>query len=811
MYLFSLTEKLDDLDFGGKASGLSNIISLGLLSPKGYAVKKEAYKYFLSNKKLPINLLNDLEKIIPEISEDKVIVRSSAIGEDADDYSFAGQLDSFVTDNNIHSVCEGIIKCWDSLNSERVNAYQDISGKKINEMGVVIQNFIKADYAGVLFTQSLNSKNNTYCEYVKGGSEPLVSGKVTPKSFSTNTNLTIIGNNNLPFDYKILIRDAMILKENFEKELDIEWLYSKGKFYFVQARPIKVLDKSKTYWTNTNLNENYPGPISPLLYSIARDSYYHYFKNLSELLLIKKESIHKLENDFSNIVGIFGNRIYYNMTSIHNVFAASPYQSYFKDAFNKFVGYQDNNASSKEFVKKTSVFKIGLKLLRLNIFLNSHTIQIENKVDRFAKNVSDAKGIKELALCFSEFLDLRFHQWYHASLSDFFSMLHYKLLGNLTKRIYGTEHIGIHNTLIQAIKNLPGNKPLFLSWNILHEILKIPGGKDFFTKNDSKFILDHIEQSLEWQKVHNLIQQYMKNWGFRCSGELMFTTENYIELPWKFIEILQSYIQCEKENPDIALAMLDSERRKLLIKSTLKIFRKRHILFPLALFEVSALLTLTNLCRKAILCRERVRYKQAQMYYNFKKTIFQIGDIFKEKGILAHQKDILFLDYKEIGNLLSSSDMFVNIYSEIISIRKSEYEKNSSLQFPTSFETIFGEQVDPIKEKIFEKTEGKEFYGLAASGGKKRANVKVLESVLEAKKIQKGEILVTKQTDPGWALVFPIIGGLIVEKGGALSHGAIVAREFGIPAVLGIDNITEILNDNDEVVLDGDIGKIQIL
>jgi phosphoenolpyruvate synthase/pyruvate phosphate dikinase len=87
----------------------------------------------------------------------------------------------------------------------------------------------------------------------------------------------------------------------------------------------------------------------------------------------------------------------------------------------------------------------------------------------------------------------------------------------------------------------------------------------------------------------------------------------------------------------------------------------------------------------------------------------------------------------------------------------------------------------------------------------------VLESVLESAKLNKGDILVTKQTDPGWAMVFPLIGGLIVERGGALSHGAIVAREFGIPAVIGIPNITEILKDNDEVILDGDLGKIKLL
>ena len=82
---------------------------------------------------------------------------------------------------------------------------------------------------------------------------------------------------------------------------------------------------------------------------------------------------------------------------------------------------------------------------------------------------------------------------------------------------------------------------------------------------------------------------------------------------------------------------------------------------------------------------------------------------------------------------------------------------------------------------------------------------------MEGNKLEKGDILVTRQTDPGWAMVFPIIGGLIVERGGALSLRAIVAREFGIPAVIGIENITRTLKDDDEVIVDGDLGKIQIL
>jgi pyruvate,water dikinase len=499
------------------------------------------------------------------------------------------------------------------------------------------------------------------------------------------------------------------------------------------------------------------------------------------------------------------------MTSIHNIIAASPYKSYFQDAFNKFVGYKIDDASSKNFDKKPSLLQLVIRLTCLNISLASHVKKIETKVTNFARNVTYAKGSKELSLCFYEFLDLRFYQWYHASLADLFSMIHYKLLGSFTKRIYGADHVGVHNRLIQAIPDLISNQPLFSSWEILKEIEKIPDGKDFFVGNNSEFVLHEISNSPKWEPVKIMIGNYLEKWGFRCSGELMFTTENYIEVPHKFIELLQSYIKFGKDDPKLTISKMDAERRSLMHISIKKIFRKRHILFPVAIVESLALILLSKLCQNAILSREQVRYKQAQMYYNFKKVVFQIGNVFKSKGLIENQRDILFLEYKEIGALLASSNMFTNKYAKIIAIRKENFATESENKFPESFDTAFGER--PVKVDVFslKVKEGNEFTGLAASGGKIRARVKLLKSVLQANKIKSGEILVTKQTDPGWAMVFPVIGGLIVERGGVLSHGAIVAREFGIPAVLGIENITEILKDNDEVILDGDLGKIKIL
>jgi len=155
--------------------------------------------------------------------------------------------------------------------------------------------------------------------------------------------------------------------------------------------------------------------------------------------------------------------------------------------------------------------------------------------------------------------------------------------------------------------------------------------------------------------------------------------------------------------------------------------------------------------------------------------------------------------------------MFLNTLKTLIKQRKLAFELESKKLFPEHFVSNFGERPEIVYEEVSFEEGATEFYGLAASGGRIKGRVKVLESVLESEKINKGDILVTKQTDPGWAMVFPLISGLIVERGGALSHGAIVAREFGIPAVIGISNITTILKDEDEVILDGDLGKIQLI
>jgi pyruvate,water dikinase len=390
-------------------------------------------------------------------------------------------------------------------------------------------------------------------------------------------------------------------------------------------------------------------------------------------------------------------------------------------------------------------------------------------------------------------------------------MIHYKVLGEITKKFYGEKSIGMHNTLVQAIPGLMSSEPLNDTYDIVQEINKNIEIKTFFQSNSAKVVYQEIQENSSYLQLKKSLNSYLKKWGFRCSGELMFFSTNYIEEPTKFIELLQVYMSQDAQDPREAIAIKDKERKLAMRSFAWKIIKKRSIFFPVSIVEVGLLYLSAKLCKQAISSRERVRYKQAEMYYHFKTIVKKIGAQFVEEQQINKADDLFFMSYKEIGEMLSSSAMFSKDIKEVIKERRSRFNLESNNKYPENFTTNFGERPESVKEEVSYDGDFTEFNGLAVSGGKIKARVKVLESVLESAKLSKGDILVTKQTDPGWAMVFPLIGGLIVERGGALSHGAIVAREFGIPAVIGIANITEILKDNDQVILDGDLGKIQVL
>jgi rifampicin phosphotransferase len=810
MYCLSLNNELKEEKTGAKASNLSFLIRNNFPVPPGFVVTTDAFSNFRQTGLITQDLEADLCKFLNEINAEKYMVRSSAVGEDSLQGSFAGQLSSFISDPDVESVKTNIIRCWASYDNPNVAVYQNHAGLSLQGMGVVIQKLVDPDFAGVLFTHAGGEGDKMVCEYVQGHGEKLVSGAVNPESFFICRKKGTT-EKNIPFNFSELFRYAGVSEKLFNKPQDIEWVIRNNKVYIVQSRPVTITrKKEKVFWSNTNVNENYPSAITPLLYSIARESYYHYFKNLSRLLQVSESSIKKLEPDYSNIIGIFGCRMYYNMSSIHNIICHSPFSGLLLKSFDQFVGYQEGQKAQGKNISFSDKLKSGFSLLKLNLLLGKNVRKFEKVAEDFSQDVNKADGFSELRSCFHRFIEIRMHSWYHASLADMFAMLYHGLLEKFCRNYFPENHTGIQNTLVQAIPGLVSSMPVTETWKIASLIRNSGEALELLQNNSSTEFMSEIAKRASLNEIRTAIDTYLSDWGFRCSGELMFTEKNYCDEPEQFIDLLKSYIAQEDVNPLEIMNKKHLESLQLTRELEKRIWKKRGILFPLASAEIILIRQLIRLTTVSIASRERVRLKQAKIYARFKKILLRTGQNFTDKNLISEPKDIFYLKYHEIAENLSASDMLPQALKQIIEIRKQDFNRLSSEKYPDDFSTDAGQYIKPellIRPDDFHSADGV-LRGLSACGGIIKGKARVLESVLEMHKIKKGDILVTRQTDPGWATIFPLISGLIVERGGMLSHGAIVAREFGIPAVVGVPGATSLISDGSEIILKADTGEI---
>lgn len=810
MHVVSFDQILDEKNYGGKAANLSIMFRNKFPVPAGFALSKACFDQ-RNNANFQLEIQRDIELALHRLNATHVMVRSSAIGEDDSDHSFAGQLSSFICEKKLETVQTHIAKCWDSYNEEHVRNYSEQANKKLGGMGVVIQELIDPEFAGVIFTRSHIEAHSMLVEYVRGHGEQLVSGQVNPMRFHYHLKeKTIAGDTQISFQEAIHL--ALQLEDFYGFPLDIEWAYKENKFYLVQARPITTSPRhTRVYWSNTNVNENYPDALSPMLYSIARQAYYHYFKNLAQLFQVPSDEISNLEKEFLNIIGVFGGKMYYNMSSIHTVLSASPFSSLLIASFDDFVGYAEGNKAEKQEARLSQKIAFLKTFLKLNRQLPLHVKQFEERADFFFSKAAGAKTQEELEDAFHTFLEIRMHSWYHASLADFFAMAFHGFLGKLCKRYFPIEAHGIQNQLIQAIPNLVSSEPVIHMHEIALRIKETPELFYAFQTNTAASCWALIQESKYYEVFHE-IQVYLENYGFRCSGELMLTTVNYVENPVSFIALLKQLVCLESAHPKekIHAKYLESLecrkkfKRKIILRNR---FNPFQLVFQTFLFQY-----VVNKTCQGIASRERVRLKQAKIYFGLKKILNKSGSQFSQQGKIKEADDILFFTYPELIELFAASAITPSAMERILAERKHAWNAESALHYPDDFFTERGKYASPeiVAAETKPMNGNADLTGLCACGGLIDGKIKVLESVLEADKLEPGDILVTRQTDPGWVTVFPLISGLIVERGGMLSHGAVVSREFGIPAIVGVSEATKKLKDNDFVTLNAYQGTIVI-
>ena len=383
--LTSLEEKPALEDVGAKAYNLARLRRAGHCVPEAVVLTTAAFRRFLETNSLdgaiaslrsgldagnitgirrasrsirelvleaamPDDVRAPLEAWYDGSRDGRLVVRSSGVGEDGPGASFAGQLDSFLDIGDLDALRWAVQACWASYWSERALAYQLGRGARLQGMGVLVQLRVDARFAGVLFTRSPDPADSSsmLVEYCAGLGDVLVNGTVTPGRLSMSREShrwTVHQDASLPtgVDATALLNDsclgrlrrtALEIEELFGGPQDIEWaLDPDGRLQILQARPITTLAGSSTsgrhvpagmtVWSNANVDENFPEPISPLLYSIARLGYEHYFRNLAFAFGLSRRRIDVMEPAFPGLIGVHAGRMYYNLTT-STPYCASP-------------------------------------------------------------------------------------------------------------------------------------------------------------------------------------------------------------------------------------------------------------------------------------------------------------------------------------------------------------------------------------------------------------------------------------------------------------------------------------------------------
>ncbi|HWP96492.1 MAG TPA: PEP/pyruvate-binding domain-containing protein [Syntrophomonadaceae bacterium] len=762
---------------GGKGGMLSRMHQSGYPVPDGFVVLPTAFQ----EGQLSVPAWNDVQNCLRELRkinhQPRFAVRSSALSEDSAQASFAGEFDNVETDEAIQ---DALYRVYRSGQSGRVKAYSAAHGiESSHEVAIVIQMMVQAEMAGVLFTADPISGSLVHMigNYIYGLGEQLVSGEADPQSFKL---LRPRGKYRGPDDFHKYAITLYDLAARLEKDLggpqDIEWAVAGGDLYILQSRPITTLrtidyDRYEVneslsgdfLWTSNNVGEALPDVMTPFTWSIIREldlecqkspGYYLWSGNICGRVYTNISMILSLLQKFGVSMKL-GKRL------IGDVFGNFPENLEVPIyPFSRFWLFREVfRLGKRNFQRRKEALK------NIDHYLEYTQEWCEEEIKRIKQSASR----QQLQNLWSE------------EIRPYVSKLWAVWLGGASDVTLVT----FRKTLVKLVGEEEAN--LLLS---------------NFRGQSGLESLGPLVGIMKTSRGEMSQEEYMAHYGHRSPHEF----EMSIPYPLEDTDYLEKQIQAYKDTGVDVESLLNRQYEQYLLAKERFIKRypgkQKWLETKLAKMIHSAQL------------RESVRSE-------FIKT-FRVMRIFmlKVSEITEIGDKVFFLYSFEVPELLSgNAGMLKNLES-----RKVNYDRYNTLpplpQFvrgpfdPFQWQKSNDQRLDyydPNADALPSDGDPGIIKGFAGAAGKVEGNVRVLSTFEEGESLLPGEILVASTTNVGWTPLFPRAAAIITDTGAPLSHAAIVARELGIPAVVGCGTATTRLKTGDRVTVDGGQGVVQVL
>jgi rifampicin phosphotransferase len=357
----------------------------------------------------------------------------------------------------------------------------------------------------------------------------------------------------------------------------------------------------------------------------------------------------------------------------------------------------------------------------------------------------------------------------------------------------------VADTLSQSVPNNITSEMGLALLDVADVIRPYPEVIDYLQHGKDDNFLDELVKFDGGQETHDAIYAYLNKYGMRCSGEIDITKTRWSEKPTTLVPMILSYIK--NFEPNAGNRKFEQGRQEALKKEQELLDRLK--LLPDGEQKAKETKRMIDLIRNFMGYREYPKYGIVNRYFVYKQALLKEAEQLVQKKVIHEKEDIYYLTLEELHEVVRTN----NLDYPIISKRKEEHKLYEKLTPPRVI-TSDGEIVTGKYKR--ENLPAGAIAGLSVSSGVIEGRARVILNMEDAD-IEEGDILVTAFTDPSWTPLFVSIKGLVTEVGGLMTHGAVVAREYGLPAIVGVENATKLIKDGQRIRVNGTEGYVEIL
>lgn len=755
-------------------------------------------------------------------------IRSSATAEDLPHASFAGQQDSYLNIKGKTSILEHIRKCWASLFTDRAVTYRMQNGFSHDRvyLSVIIQRMIFPEVSGVVFTGDPLTSNRTVLSIDAsfGLGEAIVSGIISADNYKVQKGKIIESNiasknrvmhvleeggteikeqDLLVKNQSSLSEDQIIQLEKISRKIeayfkcpqDIEWCLIDNIFHIVQSRPITTLfpipietDQEKHVYVSVGHQQMMTDSMKPLGLSFYLLTTSAPMKTAGGRLFVDITNHLNIPSSRKNIIDSLGKSDPLIKDALMTIVEREGFLEFFQkeetmQAFEK----KEEKSSSKPMpdeIDPTTISTLieknvtSIKELQKNLHLKSGSELINfiiEDIHILKKHLFDPQGLKVIMATMeaSAWINENIYNWLgEKNVADILSQ---SVPNNITSEmglalLDVADVIRPYPEIIEYLKEVRED-------NYLTEIVNFHGGVN----------------------VQRVILRFLENYGMRCAGEIDITRNRWSEKPSTILPMILGNIRNFETN---ASKKKFEKGQQFAWKKEQEIMNKLKEL-PDGERKVLETKRRIDLIRNFSGYREYPKYTMITRYFLYKQALLREAHSLVERKVLMEKEDIYYLNLEELQKVINTKQ----VDKQMIQQRKKDflfYEKLTPPRVLTSDGEIL------MGKYKHENLPANSFAALPVSTGVVEGRARVILS-MENAKLEKGDILVTKFTDPSWTPLFVAVVGLVTEVGGLMTHGAVIAREYGLPAVVGLENATNIIKDGQRIRLNGTDGYIELL